>query len=95
MICGACQEEIYSSGTVEWLATAKGIAMAETLRVVHVDCQYYHTDFNLIFDNDYYDHWLPLDQLVLYVDIALKMEWDSPRIMIQKIYRFIEERGKK
>tara|TARA_R110002110_G_scaffold332075_4_gene543135 strand:- start:14388 stop:14675 length:288 start_codon:yes stop_codon:yes gene_type:complete len=93
MICADCVEDIYSNGIVEWLSTAKGIALADTLRIVHADCQYYKTDFDKMHEHNYFDHWLPLDQLVLYVDIALEMHWDNLEIMQKKINRFIKKRG--
>lgn len=93
MMCSECVEDIYSNGIVEWLSTSKGIALAETLRVSHLECQYHRTDSARLYENDLYDHWLPLDKLELYVEIALEMGWDDPVLMLKIINQFIEKKG--
>lgn len=91
MICSECGEQLYvnKASIIEWLSTEDGLALADTIRIVHSDCEYSKSR-DLLSEN-HFDHWLPLQHIPMFLEIALEMDWDDAVIAISSFNDYINQ----
>jgi hypothetical protein len=88
MICSHCGHPLDERSILEWLSNGVE-SLSETIRAAHKDCEYSSTQDLL--GEGLEDHWLPLDHLPLFLDIALEMKWDSAALAIENFYIYLQQ----
>jgi hypothetical protein len=77
MRCEVCKKLVDDSSIVEWKSLSNGLALSDSIRIVHRSCDYSSTESDYMMAADLYDHWLPLYRLDVYLEIATEMKWDD------------------
>ena len=90
MICSHCQKPINldEGAILEWLSNQIE-SLSETIRATHRECEYSSTKDLL--GEGLEDHWLPLEHLPLFLEIALEMKWDSAALAIEQFYNYLKQ----
>ena len=96
MYCDQCNKPIEEIGKtiVEWISSDDW-ALAMYIRLVHPGCCYYEKSKELLESMDASDHWLPLQDLETFLDIAFEMPWDKENLAKSSFIRYIKQRNQK